>query len=133
MFGWLSRQRKPEVSSVLALLGHDSITKGIGTLIDVIAALDTMNSQCTWRITGVGQEGKRELEKKLGYTRLKVYTSLSRGELKDLYNQMNVFLCLSTYESFGMVCSEAMALRCILLSTEVGFAYGLKKLRISVN
>jgi glycosyltransferase involved in cell wall biosynthesis len=39
---------------------------------------------------------------------------------------MTAFLCLSTYESFGMVCSEAMACGCILLSTDVGFANGLK-------
>jgi len=96
-------------------------------LIDVITALSASGSRCTWKIAGVGLEGKRELERIVGHARIQVYPDLSRGELKDLYKQMNLFLCLSTYESFGMVCSEAMALGCILLSTEVGFAHGLKK------
>jgi glycosyltransferase involved in cell wall biosynthesis len=101
--------------------------KGVGVLIDVITALSASGSQCTWKIAGVGLEGKRELERIVGHAKIQVYPGLIRGELKDLYKQMNLFLCLSTYESFGMVCSEAMALGCILLSTEVGFAHGLKK------
>ena len=51
---------------------------------------------------------------------------MSREELRNLYKQMTALLCLSTYESFGMMCSEAMAFGCILLSTDVGFANGLK-------
>ena len=103
--------------------------KGVSTLIDVIMALADMEIECTWVIAGVGQEGKRELDQlqqALGQIRLEVYERVSREELKNLYQKMTVFLCLSTYESFGMVCSEAMACGCILLSTEVGFAHGLK-------
>jgi glycosyltransferase involved in cell wall biosynthesis len=103
--------------------------KGVSTLIDVIKSLAAMKIECTWVIAGVGQEGKLELDQlqlALGHARLEAYEQVSREELKSLYQKMTVFLCLSTYESFGMVCTEAMACGCILLSTEVGFAHGLK-------
>ena len=38
---------------------------------------------------------------------------------------MTIFLCLSYYESFGLVSSEAMSCGCILVSTKVGLAAGL--------
>jgi glycosyltransferase involved in cell wall biosynthesis len=46
--------------------------------------------------------------------------------LKQLYRKMTALICLSSFESFGMVCSEAMACGCMLLSTDVGFASSLK-------
>ena len=73
----------------------------------------------------MGKHGKSELEK-IGVADIKIYERINRDELQYLYKKMNVFMCLSTYESFGMVCSEAMACGCLLISTSVGFPAGLQ-------
>jgi len=73
----------------------------------------------------VGENGKHDLIKQTALKSSEIYEHVSRRDLKRLYQQMTVFLCLSSYESFGMVCSEAMAHGCILLSTNVGFVRGL--------
>ncbi len=99
--------------------------KGVNQLIEIINLLSTTGEKIEWIIAGVGENGKQNLIKQTGLKSAEIYEHVSRRDLKKLYQQMTVFLCLSSYESFGMVCSEAMAHGCILLSTNVGFVRGL--------
>ena len=94
--------------------------------MSVINRLSALGSEAKWIIAGVGQEGKCELMQHTRHIDVEIYERVTRDELRELYQKMTVFLCLSSYESFGMVCSEAMACGCILISTRVGFAAGLK-------
>jgi len=99
--------------------------KGSEQLSDIINSLYQIGSTCEWIIAGVGEDGKKDIIGKTGISAEKIYEQVGRENLKSLYNDMTILLCLSSYESFGMVCSEAMACGCILVSTNVGFANGL--------
>lgn len=73
-----------------------------------------------------GTSGKDVLLKNTSLKPEEIYEHTDRMHLKQLYRKMTALLCLSSFERFGMVCSEAMACGCMLPSTDVGFASSLK-------
>ena len=99
--------------------------KGSEKLADIINSLTHLGSKCNWIIAGVGEGGKIDIINNTKIESGQIYEGIAREKLRMLYHGMTIFLCLSSYESFGMVCSEAMACGCILVSTNVGFANGL--------
>lgn len=100
--------------------------KGSEKLIGIMNSLSKLGGTCNWIIAGVGEKGKIEIINKTSIRSEQVFEQIAREDLKLQYHGMTIFLCLSSYESFGMVCSEAMACGCLLVSTNVGFANGLK-------
>jgi glycosyltransferase involved in cell wall biosynthesis len=124
---WLHQEVQKEVKNcVFGYVGSWSDNKGAKQLIRIINRVKSMGSRAKWIFAGVGSKGRHELLEKTALTPDEIYEHVDREELKQLYRKMTTLLCLSSYESFGMVCSEAMACGCILLSTDVGFASGLK-------
>ena len=124
--GWRNQQvTRQNQEFTVGFVGSWLTRKGVNQLKEVMIRLKVMNSSIRWIIAGVGKHGKSELEK-IGVADIKIYERINRDELQYLYKKMNVFMCLSTYESFGMVCSEAMACGCLLISTSVGFPAGLQ-------
>ena len=124
---WLDEQplELNNTSFRIGFVGSWNENKGVNQLIKVVNLLISAGDRAEWIIAGVGEDGKRDLIEQTGLKQTEVYEQISRQNLKKLYQQMTVLLCLSLYESFGMACSEAMANGCILLSTDVGFASGL--------
>ena len=122
---WLSQKISHKDNCVIGFVGGWYDRKGNKQLIDVINRLSAMGSTCKWMIVGVGKEGKKELLENTRLPSSSIYDQLPRVELQKLYKQLTVLLCLSSYESFGLMCSEAMSCGCMLMSTKVGFASGL--------
>jgi glycosyltransferase involved in cell wall biosynthesis len=124
---WLHQQiQEPNAKYIFGFVGSWLDRKGAEQLIKIINSLKGKGSQAEWIIAGVGASGKGELLKNTALKPWEVYEHTDRMHLKQLYRRMTALLCLSSYESFGMVCSEAMACGCMLLSTDVGFASSLK-------
>ena len=123
---WLKQpERQNNNEFTIGFIGSWIERKGNRLLIDIINSLKSKGSKCKWSIAGVGDNGKRELIKQTGLASDQIQAHASREELKHLYSGMTIFLCLSYYESFGLVSSEAMSCGCILVSTKVGLAAGL--------
>lgn len=124
---WLN-QTLPESKEecIFGFVGSWGDNKGNEQLIKIINSLKAKGSQAGWIVAGVGASGKDVLLRNTLLKPGEIYEHTDRMHLKQLYRKMTVLLCLSSFESFGMVCSEAMACGCILLSTDVGFASSLK-------
>lgn len=124
---WLNQTiQKDEDNYIFGFVGSWLDRKGREQLIRIINLLKAKGSRAKWLVAGVGPNGKHELLKKTALKPGDIYEYIDRDNLKQLYGRMTALICLSSYESFGMVCSEAMACGCMLLSTDVGFASGLK-------
>jgi glycosyltransferase involved in cell wall biosynthesis len=124
--GWRNQQVTHQSKEfTVGFVGSWLTRKGVDELKEIMMRLKVMNSNIRWLIAGVGKHGKSELEQ-IGVANIEIYERINREELHYLYKRMNVFMCLSTYESFGMVCSEAMACGCLLVATSVGFPAGLQ-------
>ena len=124
---WLNQITHKRKTFTIGFVGGWLDRKGRNQLIGVVNALTAMGSGCKWMIAGVGKEGKIDLLENTKLPSYSIYNQISRSELKDLYHEMSVLLCLSSYESFGLMCSEAMSCGCMLMSTKVGFASGLRE------
>jgi len=124
---WLN-QRLPKAKEecIFGFVGSWIDRKGAEHLIKIINSLKAKGSQAGWIVAGVGARGKEVLIKNTSLKPGEIYEHTDRMHLKQLYRKMTALLCLSSFESFGMVCSEAMACGCMLLSTDVGFASSLK-------
>lgn len=123
---WLSQKTYHRENFVIGFVGGWFDRKGNKQLIDVINRLSAFGSTCTWMIVGVGKEGRKELLENTNLPSNSIYDQVERVDLQKLYQQVTVLLCLSSYESFGLMCSEAMSCGCMLMSTKVGFAFGLE-------
>jgi glycosyltransferase involved in cell wall biosynthesis len=124
---WLDEQPQELDNTTfrIGFVGSWNENKGTNQLIKIVNLLTAAGGKVEWIIVGVGENGKKVLIEQTGLRQTEVHEHISRHNLKKLYRQMTVLLCLSSYESFGMACSEAMANGSILLSTDVGFASGL--------
>ena len=124
---WLNQIIHQKKNYTIGFVGGWLNRKGNNQLIDVVNELSSMGSRCKWMIAGVGKEGKKVLLENTELPSHSIYEQIPRSELKKLYHEVSVFLCLSSYESFGLMCSEAMSCGCMLMSTKVGFASGLRE------
>jgi len=124
---WLNR-KEDNVSQfpVIGFVGTWVPRKGNSLLIEIINLLYQCRPDIRWIVAGVGSEGKNQILHETVLMTEDVYESVEKQELGRLYSQMSLFLCLSNYESFGLVCAEAMSFGCLLVSTKVGFMHGLK-------
>ncbi|MFN9546623.1 MAG: glycosyltransferase family 4 protein [Cyanobacteriota bacterium] len=124
---WLRQSIRPRSDNLTAgFVGSWVDRKGKNQLLQIINKLDDSNSQTRWIIVGVGSEGNHDIIANTTLDKIQVFQHVTREELYNLYQKMDVLLCLSVYESFGMVCSEAMSCGCIVLSTPVGFVTNLR-------
>lgn len=124
---WLNQSIHKRDHFTVGFVGGWFDRKGNKQLIDIINRLSAIGSRCNWIIAGVGKEGEKELLENTHLPASSIYPQLPREELQKLYHQVTILLCLSSYESFGLMCSEAMSCGCMLMSTNVGFVSGLQE------
>jgi glycosyltransferase involved in cell wall biosynthesis len=125
---WLNRDIKNTSSPTdvtIGFVGSWLPNKGSGILIEIINSLQRQCPEVKWIIAGVGSYGKEVITKQTKVDHSQVYDYVEREDLAKLYSKMSLYLCLSDYESFGLTCAEAMSFGCTLVSTSVGFMYGL--------
>lgn len=97
------------------------LTKDKG--VDILA--DCVQSKPEMRLIVVGDGPLRKtLEAKASSGRLRLFSSLSRGQLMSFYRELNLFVLASTeFDPFGMAAAEAMAMGTpVLLSSASGMA-----------
>ena len=124
---WLNQEIHKREHFTVGFVGGWFDRKGNKQLIDVINTLSAMGSRCNWIIAGVGKDGEKDLLENTHLSNCSIYPQLPRKDLQNLYHQVSILLCLSSYESFGLMCSEAMSCGCMLMSTNVGFVSGLRE------
>ena len=122
---WLNQCYIEGFTFTVGFVGTWTSRKGINQLVSIINTLSAMGSNCKWLIVGVGELGKTELLQRTNLSSSCIYPSSTKDDLIDHYRAMSIFLSLSSYESFGLVCAEALCFGCVLLSTKVGFCAGL--------
>jgi glycosyltransferase involved in cell wall biosynthesis len=124
---WLKLEVKDLPQKVtFGFIGSWVQRKGIDELIDIINRIYVINPSVSWIISGVGSQGKACLKDKTQIDCSNVYESMAKESLKALYYDMTLLLSISSYESFGLACAEAMACGRLLVSTNVGFMNSLK-------
>jgi glycosyltransferase involved in cell wall biosynthesis len=124
---WLNRacDNKPK-TPVIGFVGSWIPRKGSELVIEIINLVYQDRPDIKWIIAGIGPEGKKQIADHTAIDTGDVYESVGKKKLEELYSRMSLLLCLSSYESFGLVCAEAMSFGCTLIATSVGFMYGLK-------
>lgn len=98
--------------------------KGIAAIVQDTAALLTEFPGTTLLFAGVGEEFRKEEVFPLHLaSRIEVFPCLrTKNQLRAFYESISLLIMPSIYESFGLVCAEAMACGCAVVATATGFA-----------
>lgn len=106
--------------------------KGLTTLLDAVAVLETLDrlpSYQIWLVGGdVGEQrfldtivlGHPMLEKVSNNGRLLAWGAVENTFLPEIYSRSTVVVIPSTFEQFGLVAIEAMACGCPVAASDVG-------------
>ena len=96
----------------IGLLYHILPHKGTDTALKTVKQLKEIYPDLTVKMFG-GYPVEEELPDWIQYTR-----NASQAETVEIYNQVQVFLCASRKEGFGLTGFEAIACGCALVSTD---------------
>ncbi|MFO1147420.1 MAG: glycosyltransferase family 4 protein [Alsobacter sp.] len=105
----------PATARVLLFVGHEFPRKGLEFVMRAMPDLP----QDVWLLV-VGSDDPTPYERMAGPATERVVFLGSRSDLPALYSAANAFVLPTAYETFSLVCMEAMACGLPVVSTRVG-------------
>ena len=121
----IKQKNYPDNPEKILCVSHISSSKG---QLDLIKALENLQ-QFEWKLTFCGgfdekDEYYKEIRKRISVSGMKeriVFTGEIQGlKLEDYYNQADLLILTSYFETFSMVLQEAMAFKLPIISTNSG-------------
>lgn len=107
----------PAEASLLMFVGHEFDRKGLQYAIEAMGAAQVRNDLWLLVIGSDDESRYRKLAKKLG---VNVVFAGEQRRLETIYPAADVFVLPTSYETFSLVCMEAMACGVPVLATRVG-------------
>ena len=105
----------PETARVILFVGHEFHRKGLAAVVN---ALDPEDAQ-TWLLI-VGADNPAAYRKLNPAAQSRIVFAGGRRDMPAFYSAANLFVLPSAYETFSLVCMEAMACSVPILATRVG-------------
>jgi len=116
-------------ASVIGYCGTWIVRKGIKLIQEDITNLLFEFRHISFKLIGVGNDFQKEaLFPPEICNRIEVIPFVeNKQDLLNLYQSIAILIMPSIYESFGLVCAEAMACGCAVVASNTGFVAGLKQ------
>jgi UDP-glucose:(heptosyl)LPS alpha-1,3-glucosyltransferase len=105
----------PEKAKLLMFAGHEFERKGLGYVIGALTEL----GQSTWLLV-VGSDSARGYRRAAGAAASRIVFAGARTDMPALYAAADAFVLPTYYETFSLVCMEALACGIPVLATRVG-------------
>ena len=107
----------PAEAPVLLFVGHEFERKGLGPVIEALARLDTDTRLV---VAGAGEIERYTARAEALGVAGRVHFLGMRRDVERLYRMADVFVLPTSYETFSLVCMEAMACGTPVLACAVG-------------
>jgi UDP-glucose:(heptosyl)LPS alpha-1,3-glucosyltransferase len=105
----------PDDSRLLLFVGHEFDRKGLAFVIDALHLLDA-----SYRLLVVGSDNPAPYRKLASTAQARVIFAGARRDVADFYAACDAFVFPSAYETFSLVCMEALAAGKPIFATRVG-------------
>ena len=106
----------PDGARLLLFVGHEFSRKGLAYVIEAMRALDDPS---VWLLV-VGSDNRKPYISMAGSLANRIVFAGERRDMERIYPAADVFVLPTAYETFSLVCMEAMACGIPVLATRVG-------------
>ncbi|MBZ5762634.1 glycosyltransferase family 4 protein [Rhizobium sp. VS19-DR104.2] len=106
----------PDNARLLLFVGHEFSRKGLAY---VIQAMQTLNDPTLWLLV-VGSDNRKPYVAMAGSLASRIVFAGERRDMERIYPAADAFVLPTAYETFSLVCMEAMACGVPVLATRVG-------------
>lgn len=106
----------PDDAKLLLFVGHEFSRKGLAYVIE---AIQTLNDPTLWLLV-VGSDNRKPYVAMAGALASRIVYAGERRDMERIYPAADAFVLPTAYETFSLVCMEAMACGLPVLATRVG-------------